>query len=77
MNAKILRVTDKEFQVAEHGWQVLSLTLGLMAVLLAVLLLVCSLFIDKKPQSASLPEASKINASVSSQAMQPSVIETP
>jgi hypothetical protein len=69
--------TDENFQVAERGYQILTLMIGLMILLVAVMLLVCSLFIDKKPQPASLPEASKINASVSSQAMQPSVIETP
>ncbi len=71
------RQDDEDFQVAERGYQILTLTLGLMMVLIGVMLLACGTFIDKKPQPPSLSLASRIKASVSSQAMQPSVIETP
>ncbi len=78
LRAKVLRqLTDEQIQFEERGQKILILILGLMTLLLAVMLLVCGPFIDKKPQPPSLPQASKISASVSSQAMQPSVIETP
>lgn len=74
---KTFRSCDEDFQISERGYQILILMIGLMLLLIAVLLLACGVFVNNEPHRASFSLASKISVSVSSQPMQPSVIETP